>query len=380
MAFFKKQGDNLSRAASIISGISKTPSGEPKPPVEPTIEPTVEPTVEPTDNIPPVEEGVADPIPPVEVKPEVPKPVETPEVTPEVTEEALLSLLSERLGRSISSVDDLKQKEVDPEVEALLKWKEDTGLSLSDWSEYNKDFSSMKDLDVAREILSQEFPNFTDEEIEYSLKDYIYDEDYDDDGDKMRKNINLKKFAKEGREKLESSKVNLPKGNKQPSLTKEQQEAINFANQFKETQAASAKATEDYNLNISKQSQSLEAIELNLKEGMTLKYSIPEETRRNLPKMVAEMPHWYNEDGSYNHANVVKDVAKVTNFDAMIQAAYNQGVESGKEGQIRVGANITIDGSPSPAKPTTKKGNIESVVSNITGGRQGSKLRFKRKK
>lgn len=409
MALFKKKGDSLSRAGAILDALApkegdegvKTPD---TPPVEGQQEPNTPPTDEPTPPAtPPVEgqdtppvEGAATPpagdtgeegeegtaTPPTQTTPTTP-PVDTPPTAPEITDELLYNRLSEMLGREVKSADDLKAleaPEVDPEVKQLLEWKEKTGLSLSEWSKFNKDFSQMGDLDVAREILAQKYPNFTKEELDYSLRNFVYDETVDDEGAKIKKSIELKKFAQEGREQLESKRLELVANKPQATLTKEQQDAIALAQQVQANQATVQQQQEAYNQGITKASQGLDSIDLKLSDDLTLKYNVPVEVKKSLPKTVAEMPHWYNEDGSYNHANVVKDVAKVTNFEAIVKAAYEQGIAVGKEGQIKKGANITIDGTPpsSPQAPT--KGNVAEVIGKLAGDRNKSRLRFRNKK
>ena len=406
MAFFKKRGDSLSRAGAILDSLAPQDSNEdttqdgaelpPKTDIiqeEGTFE-TQESTDEPHENIPSgdvdiqsTDENLSEGTPPVEVAnptdslPPVTLEKDVPN-TAEVTEELLLAKLSEKLGRTVSDFDELTPKEVniDPELKQLQDWKEKTGLPLSEWSNYNRDFSKMGDMDVAREILAKQYPNLTKEELEYSLQNYVYNEETDDDSDKIKKSIELKKFAAKGRKELEENRLELVNSNPQAKLTQEQQDAIEFYTKTKNQSVATEAAQEAYNTGITKASTSLESIDLNLSDNLTIQYKIPVEVKSNLPKLVAEMPNWYNEDGSYNHENVVKDVAKVTNFESMVKAAYEQGVAVGTEKRIKSAGNITIDGIKQTPPTSTPKGNVTDVVSKITGATQGSKLRFRTKK
>ena len=400
MALFgKSKSNNLSRANSILEGLApKEEVIKEEEVIVPVVEtpvvvtpPVVEVTEKVIDNIPPVVETPPVVIEDKEVEgvanPNTDKPspvvpvVETPP-TAEVTEELLLAKLSERLGRTVTNFDELSPKEanIDPELKQLQDWKEKTGLSLSEWSNYNRDFSKLSDMDIARELLATENPNFTKEELEYSLDKYVIDEDLDDKNDRLKKSISLKKYAKEGRDKLEANKLELANSNGKAVLTQEQQDSIKLADEYRTSNSTIKQQQEAYNAGIIEASTGLEAIDLRLSDDLTIKYNVPVEVRKNLPKTVAEMPHWYNADGSYNHANVVKDVAKVTNFEAMIEAAYNQGISVGTENRIKVGANIEIDGTRKPATTSTSKGNVSDVVSKIAGSRSSAKLRFRTKK
>jgi tellurite resistance-related uncharacterized protein len=398
MALFKKKGDNLSRAGAILDALSpkeinaQAPEAQQQNDTPPAAAPVVDtppvvnndtpPAVEPNSYAPAEVVNPADVVATTDV--DVPTVIPEPTVpqNAEVTEEILLAKLSERLGRKVDSFDDLTPREanIDPELKQLQEWKEKTGLPLSEWSNYTRDFSKMGDMDVAREILAKKYPNFTKEEINYELENFVYNEDVDDEGMKMKKGIELKKFAAEGRGQLEAQRLELKNSAPQAVLTKEQQDAIALAQQVQQQSLTTKQQQEAYNAGIVQASTNLEAIDLKLSDNLTIKYNIPVEVKKGLPKMVAEMPHWYNEDGTYNHLNVVKDVAKVTNFEAMVKAAYEQGIAAGTESRIKAGGNITVDGVPNQAPASTTKGNVTDVVSKITGAKTGSKLRFRTKK
>jgi hypothetical protein len=69
------------------------------------------------------------------------------------------------------------------------------------------------------------------------------------------------------------------------------------------------------------------------------------------------MPHWRNEDGSWNHRAVVEDGIKIQNFDKMVQLAYEQGLNSGKDELIKETKNTNFSsdgGSNQPNRPTDR--------------------------
>jgi hypothetical protein len=392
MALFKNKGDNLSRAGQIISDIKPNKEDVPTPVETPEVEtpevetpvvetPEVETPVLPVKNIeveiPPVE-----PVQPATeetiIKPDVPLQPEAPQIT----DEAMYDYLSEKLNRKIENVDDLTVREemqLDPEVKQLLEWKEKTGLSLSKWSDYNKDFSKMGDLDVAREILSQQYPNFTKAELDYSLKDYIFDEDMDDESDKMKKGIALKRYAQDGRQELEANQLKLISSEGQ-TLTSQQQKDLDAYAKIQGNQGSAEANQAQYVQDISKAAMSLEAINLQLSDDLAIKYDVSEGERRTLSKTVTEMPHWYNTDGSLNHAEVVQDGLKIRDFDTIVKKAFEQGLTVGQESKIKADNNITLDLQTPPARSEEgqKKGNIDKVIDNIAGkGTKKSKFRFR---
>ncbi len=399
MGILNKGGQNRhSRAQSIISGIGKK-AGTPTPPPVDGIEPTPpeptptppEPTPTPPEPTPTPPEPTPTPTPPAGTPPPEPKTITPPEPTPtppepkpvetpslsEISDEIILSKLSETLGRKIENYDDLKPKEiaVDPELKQLLEWKEKTGLSLSQWTEYNKDFSQMSDLDVARETLSQKYPTFSEEEINFELSSLVVD-DYDDDSEKMRKNIELKKLAIEGRQKLESQKFELKPN---AGLTEEQTSNLDFAKKVRESQAQAKTTQEAYESNLNLAAQNLDTISLNLAEGIHIDHKVADADKNGLKDFVLTVPHWYNEDGTPNHANIASDGYKIKNFDSLLKIAFEQGKASQLEASIagngKPGAQANV--KPQGGQGEPRKGNINSVVDKLAGTNK-KKFRFRK--
>lgn len=302
--------------------------------------------------------------------------------TQELTEEVLLKNLSEKLGRTIESLDDLTPAavEVDPEIQQLQDWKKETGLSLTQFSEYTRDFSQLSDVDVVRETLTKNSPNFTKEELEYKMRDYTYDPENDEESDRVAKSIKLKEAAQLGRQQMEKNHLSLKEAAQNKGvLSEDVQNMIEYAKTSKAQADQSANDQKVYEDNIRSASNDLNAIDLQLNDEFNIKFNLPEEVKNSLPNMVAEMPTWRNEDGTVNAQTVVSDIAKVANFDKIVQAAFEQGINVGKEGMIKKSGNITPDVIAQKDDEGSKtKGNVQEVVSKISG-RNGKRknLRFR---
>ena len=384
----QNRNKNLTRANSIISDMQGEETTPPMPPVEGIeTEETIETTPPVVEETPPVVEDT----PPVVVPPtedSAPPTVETPPVAePEaqetlLTDDVIFEKLSETLGREVKSYDDLKPKEVqlDEEVRQLLEWKEKTGLSLSKWTDFNKDFSKMGDLDVAREILASKYPDFTEEELEYTMKGYVYDELEDDESDRIAKSIALKKFAKEGRETLEQNKINFLESQPKSSLSVEEKELLDYAKTVKQNEASLKDKNVAYQNSLKEASLKLQAINLDLGEGLTIKHNVAQESTKDLVDYINTMPEWYKEDGSFNHENIARDTYKLKNFDTIIKSAFEQGKNYAIEGKIKENNNISLDPSAiNQDNQTKEQGNIKEVVTALTG-KNSSKFRFRKSK
>tara|TARA_R110000851_G_scaffold291462_2_gene445813 strand:+ start:7995 stop:9188 length:1194 start_codon:yes stop_codon:yes gene_type:complete len=263
----------------------------------------------------------------------------------EVSNEDYFKNLSEKLGREVSSFDDLNQKtenplDKDPYLKSLSEWREKTGRPLEDWIKFQKDYSKMEDIDVAREILQVRYPELDESGIELELEQYIAVEE-DLDREQAMKTHQLKKLAIEGRRELGELKsaLDLPDTS---VLTPEIQSQLKFVEEIKADVKVSTENQKFYDTKISETSSALETIELNLGEDLKLDFKVSEEDKKGMPDMIATMPRWRNEDGSWNHKAVVEDGVKLKNFDKMLQLAYEQGVNSGTDNVIKDAKNSTL--------------------------------------
>lgn len=291
--------------------------------------------------------------------PEVPETPETPEVvTPEVTEEMLLQTLSEKLGRTVSSFDDLTPSDPlagNEYVKGLLEWQNKTGRPIEDYVKFQKNFDEVADIDVAREFLQIKYPTLNSDEIQFELeRNFIADED-DLDSDIKLKNLELKKFATEGRTKLNELRMDLGKPNPQ-AFTAEVQEQLDFAKQVKKQIEENSTFQQQYATEAKEAVGAVDNIELSVGEAkLNFKVETPKES---LTDMVLNATQWKNEDGSTNHAAVARDAAILANFDKILEIVYEQGKNSGTDEVIKEAKNTTLDDTVTnkPAQAQAGKG------------------------
>lgn len=262
------------------------------------------------------------------------------------TEDQLFKHLSDKLGREVKSLDDLKPKEVkiDSQVEALNQWKEKTGRPIEDFFKFNKDYSGVSDIDIAREALQLEYPTLSREDIELELSTKFIQNEDDLDIDIARKNLELKKYATKGRQALEQMKGDLG----QPSdyvLTPEIRQEVEFAKEMKKQIEDNKAYQTSYNEGINNATNQTESVPLKLSDDLSIDYKVSQEDKRSLQSFINEMSHWRNEDGSQNFQEIVKDSVKIKYFDNIVKLAYEQGLNAGKDQIVKDAKNITIDQS-----------------------------------
>jgi hypothetical protein len=120
-------------------------------------------------------------------------------------------------------------------VQKLVDFMQETGGTLEDYVNLNKDYSGMSDNDVLREYYRQTKPHLNEEEISFLMEDnFSFDEEVDDERDIRRKKLNLKESIAEAKTHLNSLKGKYYDELKLSSkLTPEQREAVKFYEDYK---------------------------------------------------------------------------------------------------------------------------------------------------
>lgn len=131
-------------------------------------------------------------------------------------------------------------------IQKLVDFMGETGGSLEDFVNLNKDYSDMSDNDVLREYYRQTKPHLDDEEISFLMEDnFSFDEEVDDDREVRRKKLNLKESIAEARSHLNSLKGKYYDELKLSSkLTPEQREAVKFYEDYKSEESRNQELAE----------------------------------------------------------------------------------------------------------------------------------------
>ena len=142
-----------------------------------------------------------------------------------------------------------EEKTQEPEVnlpegiQDLVKFMEETGGSIEDFSRLNADYSNVDENTLLREYYKQTKPHLDNEEINFLMEDtFSYDEDVDEDRDIRRKKLALKEQVASAKSHLDGQKSKYYEEIKAGSkLTGEQQKAIDFFNRYNKESEATQK-------------------------------------------------------------------------------------------------------------------------------------------
>ena len=165
------------------------------------------------------------------------EPVEELVALEEVTEEEVVDQLEEDVEEAIEKAEE-QGTPLPENIQKVVDFMDQTGGSLEDYVELNKDYSKMSDNDLLDEYFRQTKPHLTDDERAFVMEDlYSYDEDLDEDRDIKRKKLALKEQVANAKNHLDGLKSKYYDEIKAGSrLNPEQQKAMDFFNRYSENQ------------------------------------------------------------------------------------------------------------------------------------------------
>ena len=133
------------------------------------------------------------------------------------------------------------QPELPENINKLVDFMKETGGTLEDYVNLNKDYADMEDMQILREHYRQSKPHLTEEEISFLIEDsFSYDEDSEEEREVKRKKLALKESIAEAKSNLTNLKSKYYDELKLSSkLSQEQKEAVQFYDNYKQTEETS---------------------------------------------------------------------------------------------------------------------------------------------
>ena len=324
---------------------------------------------------------------------------ELQEANEEVAEEQVLELISEEEEaaseveeeKEVTAEDVVEEAANDPQIELpdniqkVVDFMNETGGTLEDYVNLNKDFSNVDSDTLLKEYYKQTKSHLDQDEIDFLIEDnFEFDEDLDEERDIRRKKLAYKEEVAKAKNFLENQKSKYYDEVKLSSkLAPEQQEAIDFFNRYTKEQSETKVVQEKQVEHFKTQTQSLFSENFkgfDFKVGDN-KYRF---NVKNAENVKADQSDISNFIGKYLDENqMLKDAAgyhkalfAANNADALATHFYEQGKADAIKQVSMESKNINMD----PRK--TNKGVIEAggiKVRAITG-EDSSKLKIKLRK
>jgi hypothetical protein len=279
-----------------------------------------------------------------------------PEMSDAEFETAIAGYVSEKLGVSIESIEQLaaileaqQTPSIDERVKAIADFVEETGRDPYDWFRYQSiNPSEMDDLSAVKMQLAVDYPNLANEDIELLVKSkYKVDEDiYSDDEVRLAK-IQLKIDADKAKRDIGQLRENYRMPVKQEASPEEVQSPID----------------ENWVRTMSQEVDSLEALTFQLGD-QEFNFGINDQYKSSLKDKNARLDEFFDQyvddSGSWNFEMLNAHRALVDNIDEIASAIYKQGLSDGQRKLVETAANVDVT-SPRPAESK----NADSVAAQI---------------
>ena len=282
-----------------------------------------------------------------------------------------------------------EQKEIPKEVETqklpeniekLVKFMEETGGDLVDYTRLNADYSNIDSTTLLHEYYKTAKPHLNAEERGFIIEDsFSFDEELDEARDIRIKKLAYKEEVAKAKSFLEDLKVKYYDEIKlRPGVTQDQQKATEFFNRYQEEQKVNK---EKHNRFISKSrellSNDFKGFDFNVGEKK-FRYSIKDpvsvaDNQTNISNFIGK---FLNKEGEVSkHKEYHKALYTAQNADAMAQHFYEQGKTDAIKDTIAKSKNITTE----TRKTNTGEVFIGGLKVKAISGQDSSSLKIKKR-
>ena len=280
-------------------------------------------------------------------------------------ENAVMSYLSEKLDRDITSLDDLYSQPtpMDERVEAIAKFVSETGRAPKDWFTYQSlSTSEMDDATLVKVDLALQYPNLSAEEVntlilnKYKLDPNKYSEDEVKVG-----GLQMKVDAANAKKQIEEQRMRYAAPEVQQQPAEEQESFID----------------EEWISEMRQEANDLTGLEFDLGNDKTFTFGLDDRYKQDLVNKNARLDEYFDayvrDDGSWDFDTLNSHRAIIDNIDAIVASTYRQGLSDGQKGVVQNAANVSAQVPQQSSQPNNPLG---EQLKNILG-KNSNKLTFK---
>jgi len=305
-------------------------------------------------------------------------------------DEDVLSYIGEKYGKTINSLDELfESKQTSPElpedVAAYFKYKQETGRSIEDFVNLNKDFSKV-DQDELLANYYQATDDYLDkDDVASMLEEFEYDEDLDDEKNIKKVKLAKKKAVSEARKyfEKEKEKYKMPLESRDASIDSETQRKLD------EHQASLKNVKENEERSAANRKTYLQKLdEVFNGDFKGFEFKIDDHTLAYKPTSVEELKTSNNdftnfvkgylgEDGQIkDHVGFHRALAIANHPDKFAKFFYDKGRADSVTDDAKTTKNIDL--SIKKAPEVSNKGGLQ--IKAITPGSDGNSLKIRKRK
>lgn len=293
-----------------------------------------------------------------------------PEMSEQEFESAIANYVSEKLGVSIDSLEQLtqlleaqKSPSIDERVKAIADFVEETGRDPYDWFRYQSiNPSEMDDISAVKLQLAVDYPNLSNEDVDLLVRSkYKVDEDLYSDEEIRLSKIQLKIDADKAKRDIEKLRENYRMPVKQEASREEVQSPID----------------ENWIRTMSQEVDSLEALSFQLGD-QEFNFGINDQYKSSLKDKNARLDEFFDQyvddSGSWNFELLNSHRALVDNIDEIVNSIYKQGLSDGQRKLVETAANVDVS-NPRPAQSKAAD-SVASQIFNYMNSNDGLRLKI----
>ncbi|MEJ6767413.1 MAG: hypothetical protein QNK97_04320 [Gammaproteobacteria bacterium] len=294
-------------------------------------------------------------------------------------EEPVVQADTPKVDQRAAEANEKPQIELPENVDKLVKFMQETGGTVEDYVNLNRDISAYEDGDVLREYYKQAKPWDTQDITEYMEDQFTYDDD-DDPREIRSKKRAFKEELYNAREYLKGNKEKYYadlKLRKQDDIPKEYQEALEYYGEYKQSTESNKQHTQAFLQKTDKVfSESFKGFDFQVGDNK-YRYKVPNisETKTQQSDINNFVSKFVGDDGAISDAKGYhKALFAARNADKLAEHFYEQGRADALRNSAKEAKNINMD----PRKEGVVKTNSGQKFK-VVSGDSSSKLRMKLK-
>jgi hypothetical protein len=265
-------------------------------------------------------------------------------------------------------------------VDKLVKFMEETGGTVEDYVELNKDYSKLNNDQLLTEYLRKTKPHLDSEDINLIMEDYKYDEDIDEQKDIRRKKLAYKEAVASAKQDLESRKNKYYAEIKQrPGVTQEQQKAMDFFNRYNKQQETIKQTQEDFQQRTKNLfNTDFKGFDYNVGDKkFRYKVQDPSKIAENQSNISNFVEKFLDKDGKVSDTEGYhKALYAAMNADKLASHFYEQGKADGVKNMVQKSKNPSVD---APRQVAGGDVYVAGFKVKAISGTDSSKLKIKKR-
>ena len=292
----------------------------------------------------------------------------------EITEEVKEEVVKEKV------IEQTPQISLPENVEKLVSFMKETGGTVEDYVNLNKDYSDYDEKSLLNEYYKKIKPHLNTEEIDFLMEDtFSYDEEADDERTVKKRQLLFKEEIAKAKNFLESSKSKYYEEIKlRPGVTQEQQKAMEFFNRYNKEQQIAAERRESFRNKTNEIfADDFKGFEISVGEK-NFRYNVsnPQALAEKQSDLNTFVKKFLNKDGEVvDTVGYHKAIYAAENVDTIANHFYEQGKADAVKDVMAKSKNITNE----PRPQATGDIFINGLKVKAIDGVDSSKLKFKSK-